>query len=81
MRRVQTKLMCDLEALGGRECMRSQAEWDAFYAKPDPWGSEGGIEDIVRTNTLLRRIQHANFRHALDLGCGEGVLTNELSKL
>ena len=59
--------------------MRSQ--WEAFYTKPNPWGSELGIEDIVRTNTLVGRVQHANFRHALDLGCGEGVLTNELSKI
>jgi SAM-dependent methyltransferase len=61
--------------------MRTRDEWDKWYARPNPWGTEGGDEDRVRTELLLGRLQHARFANLLDLGCGEGRLTDALSRL
>jgi 2-polyprenyl-3-methyl-5-hydroxy-6-metoxy-1,4-benzoquinol methylase len=36
---------------------------------------------VVRTNAILKRLQHARFTNTLDLGCGEGPLTNALSSI
>ncbi len=61
--------------------MRSQEEWDKWYTQPNPWGSEGTDEDIVRTEILLDRLKDASFVLTLDLGCGEGAVTNLVSLL
>jgi SAM-dependent methyltransferase len=59
--------------------MRTREEWDSWYTKPDPWQYEGSAEDRVRTEILLSRIRNARFRHCLDVGCGEGALTQAIS--
>jgi SAM-dependent methyltransferase len=61
--------------------VRTAAEWDKWYLRPNPWDFEGGDEDRVRTELLLGRLKHARFRNLLDLGCGEGQLTDTLSRL
>lgn len=61
--------------------MRNRDEWNKWYAKPNPWGTAGGIDDQVRTRALTQRLRHARFDYGLDLGCGEGGLTNELAKI
>jgi len=61
--------------------MRTPEEWDAFYRTPNPWGSSGGPEDLVRSESLLTRLRDAHFESAIDFGSGEGRLTNELSQL
>ena len=60
---------------------RTQEEWDRWYDRADPWHYEDTDEDVVRTNAILKRLRHAHFRNTLDLGCGEGPLTNALSTL
>lgn len=61
--------------------MRSQEDWNKWYAQPNPWGTEGSDKDRVRTEILLDRLGHASFANTLDLGCGEGVMTNVVSAL
>ena len=61
--------------------MRSQEDWNKWYAQPNPWGTEGSDKDRVRTQILLEHLGHASFSHMLDLGCGEGVLTKAVSTL
>jgi SAM-dependent methyltransferase len=61
--------------------MRSQEDWEKWYTQPNPWGTEGTVTDLVRTEILLDRLKHASFTNTLDLGCGEGVLTNVMSAL
>jgi SAM-dependent methyltransferase len=61
--------------------VRTSAEWDTWYARANPWGTEGSDEDCVRTELLLERLRHARFAHMLDLGCGEGRLTDALSRV
>jgi SAM-dependent methyltransferase len=61
------------------ESLRSREEWERWYAKPDPWETEGSDTDRVRTEAILERLKHAHFVNFLDLGCGEGRLTKALS--
>jgi SAM-dependent methyltransferase len=61
--------------------MRTKEEWDAWYAAPNPWGTEGTDKDRVREDILLERLRRGRFTQLLDLGCGEGRLTNALSTL
>ena len=59
--------------------MRTRDEWNAWYAKANPWGTAGTVDDEVRTEALVRRLRYAKFRLGLDLGCGEGRLTDVLT--
>jgi len=61
--------------------MRTRAEWDKWYVRSNPWGIEGGDEDRIRMDVLLSRLKYARFVNLLDLGCGEGWLTDVLSRL
>jgi SAM-dependent methyltransferase len=60
--------------------MESREEWERWYASPNPWGNEGSLEDRVRIGTLSARLERARFQLALDLGCGEGVMSHALSR-
>lgn len=59
--------------------MRSQQEWEKWYAEPNPWGTDGSDKDLVRIDVLFERLKYARFANVLDVGCGEGRLTNALS--
>lgn len=59
--------------------MRSREEWEQWYERADPWDYEGSDEDVLRISAILSRLGRKHFTHALDLGCGEGKLTNALS--
>lgn len=58
----------------------TREEFEALYIRPNPWNYEGTPEDDVRTRAITRRLKHARFKLGLDLGCGEGPLTNALSE-
>jgi len=76
--------MAHLNSIGVRKTvagLRSREEWERWYAKPDPWETEGSDKDRVRTEAILERLKHARFVNYLDLGCGEGRLTKALSTL
>lgn len=53
--------------------MRTAADFDAFYAKPDPWG----VASYSRRDRALARLVAPLIRgkSLLELGCGEGHLT------
>jgi SAM-dependent methyltransferase len=50
--------------------MRTASEFNEHYSKPDPWGSSGAW---YRDNALRRPL--VDGRSVLELGCGEGHLT------
>ena len=53
--------------------MRTAADFDGVYAKPDPWGI---AQEPRRDRTLARIIApYVEGKTVLDLGCGEGHLT------
>ena len=64
---------------GGGEAMRAKEDWEKWYAQPNPWGSEGTEKDSVRIEILLERLKYARFDRMLDLGCGEGFMTNAIA--
>jgi cyclopropane fatty-acyl-phospholipid synthase-like methyltransferase len=56
--------------------MRTAAEFNAFYSAPDPWSLErAGFRDRVFRRLLSNVIRG---RDVLELGCGEGHLTQAL---
>jgi len=53
--------------------VRTAADFDGVYAKPDPWGV---AQEPRRDRTLARIIApYVEGKTVLDLGCGEGHLT------
>jgi ubiquinone/menaquinone biosynthesis C-methylase UbiE len=61
--------------------LRSKEEWEQWYLKANPWNTEGTEKDRVRSQIVLERLKYARFARLLDLGCGEGGLTNTLSTI
>jgi predicted TPR repeat methyltransferase len=56
--------------------VRTASDFDAFYAKADPWGIEGArSRDKVLRRSVARFVTGNN---VLELGCGEGHLTQAL---
>jgi cyclopropane fatty-acyl-phospholipid synthase-like methyltransferase len=56
--------------------LRTASDFDAFYAKADPWSIEGARS---RDKVLRRSVaQFVTGRTILELGCGEGHLTQAL---
>ncbi|WP_245852494.1 PIG-L family deacetylase [Isoptericola jiangsuensis] len=54
--------------------------FDRFYAgRDDPWGFESRWYEARKRAVLLASLPRARFRHALELGCSTGVLTQELA--
>jgi SAM-dependent methyltransferase len=70
-----------LGSRGVNPWLRTQEEWDRWYDRADPWHGEGTDQDMVRKNAIFKRLKCARFTNALDLGCGEGSLTNLLSSM
>ena len=60
--------------------IRTREEWDQWYSRPNPWGYEGTDRDFIRKNQIFKRLRYARFVNTLDLGCGEGGLTDVLSR-
>src|SRR5690348_7216251 len=53
--------------------MRTADEFNAYYAKPDPWGvANATFRDRVLRARLTRAVRK---KSVLELGCGEGHLT------
>src|SRR5262249_41269056 len=53
--------------------MRTADDFDAYYAKPDPWGvASAAFRDRVLRARLARAVRK---KTVLELGCGEGHLT------
>jgi 2-polyprenyl-3-methyl-5-hydroxy-6-metoxy-1,4-benzoquinol methylase len=56
--------------------MRTTVEFNAYYAAPDPWGVS---RSIFRDRVLRRRLTRAiRNKSVLELGCGEGHLTQSV---
>lgn len=56
--------------------MRTAADFNNFYAAPDPWSTESsGFRDRVFRRVLSAEVRGRNI---LELGCGEGHLTKAI---
>lgn len=65
--------------------MQTKAEIEKWYEKKDPWGYEKHPDDIKRRNLILYRLRDLAwklpdlfFERALDIGAGEGFITQDL---
>ncbi|HEY3731940.1 MAG TPA: class I SAM-dependent methyltransferase [Steroidobacteraceae bacterium] len=56
----------------------SKEEFEMVYSVSDPWGVNNSVPNIVRKQRLLQELRHCRFQYGLDIGCGEGDLTNAL---
>lgn len=53
-------------------------ELDAFYQERDPWSYETTEDDAVRKRRLLSLLPKRDYGRVLDIGCGNGFLTEDL---
>jgi len=58
----------------------SQENLDKFYEKEDPWGVKTNLWRKIRYKEILKTIENRRYSGIIDLGCGEGTITQKLQK-
>lgn len=58
--------------------VQSKQELDDFYTTADPWGYYDNPHDATRKARILAALPQRNYGAALDIGCGNGFITNSL---
>ena len=58
--------------------IETKEQLEVRYATPDPWGVKENLDDAKRFEEILGAIPKGKYKRALDVGCGEGVLTVQL---
>ena len=59
--------------------MQTKQELEDWYAKPDQWGYFTNPEDEKRRTLLLSMLDCGYYyQRALDIGCGEGYITEKI---
>jgi trans-aconitate methyltransferase len=58
--------------------MQTKENLEGWYGKPDPWGYKKNPDDKKRRDKILAALGKKKFKKALDIGCGEGWLTQFL---
>jgi 2-polyprenyl-3-methyl-5-hydroxy-6-metoxy-1,4-benzoquinol methylase len=58
--------------------IQKKEELDNFHEVRDPWGYENNPDDFKRKEILLSEIPVKDYTNVLDIGCGQGFLTNKL---
>lgn len=62
--------------------MQNKADLEDFYEVKDPWGYQTNPHDAFRLETILEELKpftpHGGFKRALDVGAGEGWVTQHL---
>jgi len=61
---------------GGK--VQSRSSLERLYRKVDPWGYRQNPDDQLRKDKILAALGDRQFKRALDLGCGEGWITQDL---
>jgi SAM-dependent methyltransferase len=61
--------------------MQSKIQLEKFYEKDDPWGYETNKEDKKRKKIIIDTLKHNLFPNVLDIGCGQGFITEDLPSL
>jgi trans-aconitate methyltransferase len=58
--------------------LQAAEELDQWYGQPDPWGYYSSSDDQRRRDTLLSELPLRPYQRVLDIGCGQGFLTQSL---
>ena len=58
--------------------LTSKQEMEEFYKNPDPWGYKTRPDDLKRIELILNHIPQYDYKNTLDIGCGEGLITQYL---
>lgn len=62
--------------------MQTKQEIEEWYKKPDPWEYQTTPADLKRKAEVIMALQEVNkfeiYNRALDIGCGEGFVTESL---
>lgn len=58
--------------------IQSKDELDNWYSEADPWGYFDNPQDTMRKARILSAIPQFEYENVLDIGCGNGFLTNSL---
>lgn len=53
-------------------------ELEKWHKKNDPWGYKNSAEDRKRKHILLSEIPDKHYKRVLDIGCGQGFITQSL---
>lgn len=53
-------------------------ELEDWYSEGDPWGYFDNPQDAIRKARILSAIPSFEYENILDIGCGNGFLTNDL---
>lgn len=53
-------------------------EINKWHLEKDPWGYELNKDDIERRDVLLNEIPVLDYENVLDIGCGQGFITQSL---
>lgn len=59
---------------------QSREDLEQWYADPDPWGFQTNPADADRKQRILAALRRPGprYKRALDVGCGEGWITQDL---
>lgn len=57
---------------------QSKSDLDRFYSKDDPWGYFSNDHDRSRKQTLLGELNRFHLGRVLDIGCGNGFITEAI---
>jgi len=58
--------------------IQSKEDLNEWYSEADPWGYFNNPQDAMRKARILSAIPQPEYENALDIGCGNGFLTNDL---
>jgi 2-polyprenyl-3-methyl-5-hydroxy-6-metoxy-1,4-benzoquinol methylase len=54
------------------------SDLENWHSKEDPWGYFNNDDDKKRKEILLKEIPNKSYKNVLDIGCGQGFVTNDL---
>ncbi len=57
----------------------NEVELNEFYQEKDPWQYQTTEDDTVRRDRLLSALPDRKFERVLDLGCGDGFVTDAIA--
>jgi len=58
--------------------IQSISDIEEWYQSEDPWGYKESKADLDRKKFLLESLQNSSYMNVLDIGCGNGFVTNAL---